>query len=193
MNIIFATNNINKINEIQSFVKGKLNIKSLKDLNITEDIPEPYFTFEENARAKAMYVFNKTGSPCFAEDSGIVVPALNGEPGVLSARYSGEHGDDKANNVKLLNKLISIDDRKAYYKAVICLVLNENEVHYFEGECWGTIANQEQGNGGFGYDPLFIPDGYKDTFGVLGMCVKKQMSHRSKAIEKLINFIQLNY
>jgi XTP/dITP diphosphohydrolase len=193
MEIIFATNNINKIKEIQSFINGKLSIKSLAECGITEDIPEPYFTFEENARAKAMYVYKKTGCSCFAEDSGIVVPALNGDPGVLSARYSGEHGNDKANNIKLLSNLNSINYRRAYYKAVICLVVNENEVYYFDGECWGSIAEQVQGDGGFGYDPLFIPEGYSDTFGVLGMEVKNQLSHRSKAVRKLVEYIDSKY
>lgn len=189
MDIIFATNNFNKVKEIQSFVSNNLNFITLKEAGITEAIEEPYETFRENARAKASYVYQKTGKSCFAEDSGIVVPVLGGAPGVLSARYAGIHGDDKANNTKLLSELQDITDRYAYYKAVICLVLNKDEVYYFEGECRGSIADREAGTGGFGYDPLFIPEGYDRTFGELGMEVKKQVSHRSAAVRKLVGFL----
>ncbi len=189
MDIIFATNNFNKVKEIQSFISSNLNFITLKEAGITEAIEEPYETFRENARAKASYVYQKTGKSCFAEDSGIVVPVLGGAPGVLSARYAGIHGDDKANNAKLLSELQDITDRYAYYKAVICLVLNKDEVYYFEGECRGSIADREAGTGGFGYDPLFIPEGYDRTFGELGMEVKKQVSHRSAAVRKLVGFL----
>ncbi len=189
MDIIFATNNLNKVKEIQSFVSNGFNFITLEKAGITEAIEEPYETFRENAWAKASYVYQKTGKACFAEDSGIVVPALGGAPGVLSARYAGAHGDDKANNAKLLSELKNITDRYAYYKAVICLVLNKDEVYYFEGECRGSIADREAGTGGFGYDPLFIPEGYDRTFGELGMEVKKQVSHRSAAVRKLVEFL----
>lgn len=191
MNIIFATNNYNKVKEIQSFTNDNLNFVSLEESGVTEEIEEPYETFRENAWAKAMYVYEKTGQPCFAEDSGLVVPALDGAPGVLSARYAGEHGNDRANNAKLLYSLENVLDKSAYYKAVICLVLNKNEVYYFEGECWGHIADMERGEGGFGYDPLFVPIGYSKTFGELGMEIKKAVSHRSAAVGKLVSFLNV--
>lgn len=189
MEIIFATNNNNKVKEIQSFVNDSLKIISLKEADIFEEIEEPYFTFEENALTKAMYVYKKTGKRCFSEDSGIVVEALNGAPGVLSARYAGVQGDDAANNRKLLEALEKVEDRAAYYKAVICLVFNLDEIIYFDGVCKGKIATELVGNGGFGYDPLFIPEGYTTTFGVLGIDIKKQLSHRSKAIEKMLHYL----
>lgn len=191
--LIFATNNANKIAEIKAFVPSELNICTLQDEGIVEDIPEPFETFKENAWAKAIYVFNKTGKPCFAEDSGLVVPALNGAPGVFSARYAGIHGNDVANNAKLLKELQSIENRSAYYTAVICLVMSAEEVYYFEGKCNGRISLEPQGTNGFGYDPLFIPEGYEDTFGILDMDVKKKMSHRSKAVKLLIDHLNKLY
>lgn len=193
MDIVFATNNNNKIIEIQSFVDNKLNIIGLREIGITEEIEEPYQTFRENAWAKAIYVYNKTAQPCFAEDSGLVVPALDGAPGVLSARYAGEHGNDTLNNSKLIADLELIKDRKAYYKAVICLIIDAKQVFYFEGVCWGQIAMEPKGDSGFGYDPLFIPDGHDHTFAELGMPVKKQMSHRSEAVNKLLQFLNAKY
>lgn len=191
MELIFATNNSNKVKEIQAFTNDEMQILSLAAAGITEEIEEPYHTFKENAWAKAMYVYQKTGKPCFAEDSGLVVPALDGAPGVLSARYAGVHGDDAANNAKLVHELQYISDRAAYYIALICLVINEDEVYYFEGKCHGTIGIAPQGTAGFGYDPLFIPEGYQESFGQLGLDVKKSLSHRSKAIQQLVQHLDL--
>lgn len=192
-NLIFATNNKKKVEEVQVFLPSDVKITTLSEEGIFEDIPEPYETFKENALAKAMYVFNKTGKSCFAEDSGLVVPSLNGAPGVYSARYAGMHGDDEANNLKLLQALNGIEDRYAYYIAVIALVINENEVHFFEGNCEGSIGYGINGSNGFGYDPLFIPTGYSDSFGVLPVSVKITHSHRSKAIRELYLYLQEKY
>lgn len=187
--IIIASNNIGKITEIQQIIGSQFKLITLKEIGIFEDIPEPFFTFEENAKAKAEYVFQATGRDCIAEDSGIVVEALDGAPGVLSARYSGIHGDDQANNEKLLVELKNKSDRSAYYQCVICCCL-KGVYFYFSGKCLGTIAEHPMGNGGFGYDPLFIPNGYTESFGMLDSSIKNQISHRSKALAALNKFWQ---
>lgn len=186
MKIIFASNNKNKIKEINELLNNKFEIISLTEAGITEDIAEPYFTFQENALAKAQYVFDKTGLPTFSEDSGLIVPSLNGEPGVLSARYAGLQKSDSDNNAKLLASLTADHDRAAYYNTTICYIDADKTIHYFEGQCHGSIATQLEGNGGFGYDPLFIPKGYESTFGTLDPNIKKAISHRSKATQLLI-------
>ena len=188
MDIIFASNNKGKIKEVQSLVSSTIKIMSMAECGIHADIPEPYFTFKENAWAKASYVNKETQKSCFAEDSGLVVPALNGEPGVLSARYAGVDTTDAKNNAKLLSAIQHVDDKRCYYQAVICLIINGAE-YYFEGKCMGTITLTPRGNDGFGYDPLFIPDGYNQTFGELPLAEKNKISHRAEAMGKLLAFL----
>lgn len=186
--LIFASNNKGKLRELQQLLANNYQIKTLKELGITEELPEPYFTFQENAWSKAHYVSEKTGGNCFAEDSGLVVPALNGAPGVLSARYAGEPSDDEHNNQKLRNALQNIPDRSAYYQSVICLVL-AGEIHYFESKCFGQITLSPKGDGGFGYDPLFIPEGFNLTFAEMEPGLKNKISHRGKAVMQLAAFL----
>lgn len=188
MKLIFASNNKGKIAEVQSLIKKDMEVIAMADAGITENIPEPYHTFRENAWAKADYIFRKTGQDCFAEDSGLVVPALNGEPGVFSARYSGEGATDQSNNEKLLHNIRSVDDKYAYYQAVICILLDK-EIHYFEGKCEGSLTLSPRGEGGFGYDPLFIPKGFDRTFAEISLSEKNRISHRAEAVKKLIAFL----
>lgn len=188
MELIFATNNQGKIRELHQLVGAKIIIKTLKDVALTEDLPEPFDTFEKNAWSKANYVFHKLGKNCFAEDSGLVVPALNGAPGVFSARYAGEPSDEGRNNRKLLKALQHKSDLTAWYQAVICLII-EGEAHYFEGRCEGRITLVPRGNGGFGYDPLFMPKGYEQTFAELPSELKNKLSHRGKVVQQLADFL----
>jgi XTP/dITP diphosphohydrolase len=188
MQLIFASNNAGKIKEVQSLIPETIQVLSLKEAGIFVDIPEPFHTFHENAHAKAAYIYQSTGKNCFAEDSGLVVPALGGAPGVYSARYAGEPSNDEANNAKLLEAARNIDSKEAYYQSVICLMIT-GEVHYFEGRCEGQITLEPRGTGGFGYDPLFIPDGYDQTFGELPLSEKNKISHRAKAMRAFGNFL----
>ena len=188
MELIFASNNKGKIIEVQSLIDNNIKIISLKDKGITENIEEPFHTFRENARAKADYVHRKTGLPCMAEDSGLVVPALDGAPGVYSARYAGEPSNDEANNLKLLEAITGMEVPEAYYQSVICLIL-DNKVHYFEGRCSGSLTHAPRGTSGFGYDPLFIPKGYDVTFAELPLDKKNQISHRGMAMRAFTDFI----
>ena len=183
--IIFATNNPNKVAEIRKVLQGLFEVISLKEGGIDIDIPEPYDTLEANASTKSATIFKLTGSNCFAEDTGLFVHALNGEPGVISARYAGEPPSNEANIQKLLLKLKSVENRKAYFKTVISLVLNETE-HQFEGICEGVILNEKKGEQGFGYDAIFLPDGATKSFGEMTMEEKNIFSHRKKATSKLI-------
>lgn len=188
MKLIFASNNRNKLLEIQQLVNGSIEIITLKAAGITDELPEPFHTFEENAFSKAGYVFQKTGMNCFSEDSGIIACALKDEPGVFSARYAGTPTNDHANNEKLLQKLEGQSDRSAYYQATICLIIN-GAAHYFEGRCDGSIADVPKGHGGFGYDPLFIPSGKDTTFAEMPIEDKLEISHRSKAFKQLAAFL----
>lgn len=187
--IVLASNNAHKIAEINALLDGSFEVISLRDTGITEDIPEPYDTFEENALAKAAYVYERTGLITFSEDSGLIVPALDGAPGVFSARYAGEPRSDARNTEKLLQELKGVADRAAYYQTTICLV-GAGEPVYFKGTCEGSIATEQQGEGGFGYDPVFIPQGYDQTFGQLPAGVKKAVSHRAKAMAQFIAYIK---
>lgn len=188
MNLIFASNNAHKLQEIQMMLSDTIKLQTLKSVGIYEDIPEPYATFEQNAWAKASFVSEKLNQNCFAEDSGLVVPALNNEPGVFSARYAGEPSNDKNNNQKLLNNIQDIEDKRAYYQSVICLIWNQ-EIHYFKGKCEGKITLQPKGDNGFGYDPLFIPDGFDKTFAEFPLTEKNKISHRSKALQGFVQFL----
>ncbi len=184
--LVIASNNKGKIKEIKEMIHH-IHLLSLNDICFNEEIPEPYPTFAENAYIKAKTVFNFCGKNVFADDSGICVNALNGEPGVISAHYSGERDDEK-NLQKILNNLTDKTDKTAYYFAVICLIWN-TETYYFDGTCNGIIIPNKRGTNGFGYDPIFIPDGYNQTFAELPLAVKNTISHRGKAIKKMIDFL----
>jgi XTP/dITP diphosphohydrolase len=186
--IIFATNNEHKVSEIRSFLHEDWNIITLKEAGIFMDIPEPHFTLEENAREKSLTIFQLTGQDCFSEDTGLETDALNGAPGVFSARYAGEPSSSEANIEKLLNALKGIDNRKARFRTVISIYLGGQEFQ-FEGICNGTIAHEKMGGSGFGYDPIFIPDGAYTSFANMTSAEKNSYSHRKKAMEKLIQFL----
>lgn len=188
MELVIASNNKGKIHEITNILQG-IDILSLRDIGFNEDIPEPYDTFKENAHTKAATVHAFCGKNVFADDSGICANALDGAPGVFSARYAGEPTDDERNLQKLLENLKDKEDRSAYYKAVLCLIWQE-EIYYFEGICNGLIATHPRGIGGFGYDPVFIPDGYEQTFAELPLDLKNQISHRGKAVRELAAFVK---
>jgi len=194
MKIVFASSNTNKISEIKTMLPAYIELLGLSDIGITEEIPEPGTSIKENSFLKARHVidFLKTQDKhfsVFADDSGLEVEALNNAPGVYSARYAGIPKNDAANNLKLLSELQTITKRNARFVTVITLILN-GEVHYFEGEIKGTIAYEARGSSGFGYDPLFIPQGYRSTFAELGVEVKNSISHRSIAVSKLVNFLE---
>lgn len=188
--ILFATGNLNKVSEINLLLKGtEFKIKSLKDLEIYEDIPEPFQTLKENAQTKVDYLVSKTGMPCFAEDTGLEVDALNGSPGVLSARYAGEQKNSIDNIKLLLSNLKGIKNRKARFRTVICY--SDTHKHYFfEGIANGDITEKESGGEGFGYDPVFIPDGFSKTFAEMKAEEKIEISHRTKAFKLFLNFLK---
>lgn len=200
--LVFATNNDHKVAEIQAAIGDQLKIVTLKQAGITIDIPEPHDTLEDNAREKSRTIFRLTGKSCFGEDTGLEVDALNGEPGVKSARYAATEspsGDaveiqekDKTfdkNIDKLLQKLEGQDNRRARFRTVISLVLDGQE-HLFEGICNGTIIQERRGTNGFGYDPVFVPDGSDRTFAEMTMAEKGKYSHRRRASEQLILFLE---
>ena len=186
--IIFATNNEHKIKEIQSLVGSDFTIITLEQAGIDIDIPEPHDTLQENAYEKAITIENITKQNCFSEDTGLEIEALNGEPGVKSARYAGGDRNFQANIDKVLEKLNGITNRKAQFRTVICLLWNK-EVFYFEGICKGTIAETMHGGEGFGYDPIFIPEGASKSFAEMTMEEKNKFSHRQKAVTQLFRFL----
>ncbi|WP_396152524.1 non-canonical purine NTP diphosphatase [Flavobacterium sp.] len=188
MQFVFASNNPNKIKEIQLLLPKEITILSLKDIDCLEEIPETATTIEGNAILKANYVTKKYGYSCFADDTGLEVEALNGEPGVYSARYAGEQKNADDNMNKLLTNLADKENRKAQFKTVICLNLNGNQ-HVFEGIIKGEIINGKRGSEGFGYDPIFIPYGYDKTFAEMPIAEKSKISHRGLAVEKLVAFL----
>lgn len=188
MQLVFASNNKNKIKEIQQLVPSNITILSLEDIGCDVDIPETADTIEGNAILKANYVTENYGYPCFADDSGIEVDILNGAPGVYSARYAGEEKDDNKNIDKLLFELSEKTNRKANFKTVIALNLN-GEQHLFTGIIDGTIIHERRGTNGFGYDPIFIADGYEITFAEMSMEEKSTISHRGKAVKQLISLL----
>ncbi|GEC77857.1 non-canonical purine NTP diphosphatase [Flavobacterium aquatile] len=189
MKLVFASNNKNKIREIQLLVSSTIEIVSLEDIGCTEEIPETADTIEGNAVLKANYVTEKYGFNCFADDSGLEVDALNGEPGVFSARYAGEPKNDDNNMNKLLSNLKDKTNRKANFKTVICLNLN-GEQHLFTGIINGKIIDEKIGDNGFGYDPIFVADKYTKTFAELTIEEKSTISHRGIAVKQLIEFLQ---
>jgi XTP/dITP diphosphohydrolase len=188
MNLVFASNNKNKIKEIQSILPETIKILSLEEIGCFEDIPETAATIEGNAILKADYVTQKYGYDCFADDTGLEVAALNGEPGVYSARYAGEQRDANDNMDKLLDALLHQSDRRAQFKTVIALNLN-GEQHLFTGIAKGNITLHKTGNHGFGYDPIFQPENYTETFAELSSEIKNKISHRAKATQQLIDFL----
>ena len=196
--LVFASNNAHKLEEIRAILGGKYDVKSLKDIGCNVDIPETGTTFRENALQKARYVKEHFGFDCFADDSGLQVEALGGEPGVYSARYAVKNGrqvtvgnKDDANMDVLLEKLAGEENRKACFRTCIALIY-EGETHFFDGVVEGHIITEKRGDGGFGYDPLFVPDGYEKTFAEMGNEVKNNISHRAKAVEKLAEFLFFN-
>ena len=188
-NLIFATNNEHKVAEIRSAIGNIFHVISLKEAKINIDIEEPYDTLEENAREKSGVIHRLTQQDCFSEDTGLFVDALNGEPGVKSARYAGEPSSNKTNIEKLLLNLTSHTNRTARFKTIISLVLHKKE-YLFEGICEGSITLEPIGSSGFGYDAVFIPTGSNKSFGEMNMEEKNQYSHRKKAVDKLIAFLQ---
>ena len=186
--IIFATNNEHKIKEIQSLVGNDFTIITLQEAGIDIDIPEPHDTLQENAYEKAITIENITKQNCFSEDTGLEIEALNGEPGVKSARYADENRNFQANIDKVLEKLNGITNRKAQFRTVICLLWNK-EVFYFKGICKGNIAETMHGGEGFGYDPIFIPEGATKSFAEMTMEEKNKFSHRQKAVTQLFTFL----
>ena len=186
--IVFATNNKNKLNEIRIITSGKIEILSLDDINCHEEIEETGTTLEENALIKARYVKNKYGYDCFADDTGLEVESLNGEPGVYSSRYAGAQCNPQDNMDKLLSVMKDTVNRNAQFRSVIALILNNKE-HLFEGVVKGEITKDKRGDNGFGYDPIFMPNGYNHTFGELSNEVKNEISHRALAMEKFIAFL----
>lgn len=189
--IIFATNNENKVSEVKEILNEKFEILSLKEAGIEIDIPEPYDTLEENAREKAEVIYRLSRQNCFAEDTGLEVESLNGEPGVKSARYAGEGRLFEKNIDKLLVKLGNSKNRAAQFHTIICLICNGKE-KIFEGVCKGTIIAERRGNSGFGYDAVFIPNGSTKTFAEMTMGEKNNFSHRKKAVEKLTTYLKNN-
>lgn len=189
MKLVFASNNKNKIAEIQQLIGDKFEIVSLEDIGCTEDIPETAETIEGNAILKAQYVYDKYGLSCFADDTGLEIDALQGEPGVYSARYSGEQKNADDNMALVLQKLENKTNRSAQFKTIIAL--NFGSEHFlFEGIVKGTITPVKRGNEGFGYDPIFQPEGFDVTFAEMSMQQKATISHRGKAVEKLVNFLK---
>ena len=187
--LIFATNNENKVREIQSLVGQDFNIIPLKAAGIDIDIPEPHDTFQDNAAEKARTIFSLTQQNCFREDTGLEIVALEGAPGVKSARYAGANRDFQANIDKVLLGLNGVDQRAAQFRTVICLIWEHTE-YYFEGICTGRIATEMHGEKGFGYDPIFIPDGSDKSFAEMSMDEKNKFSHRQKAVTQLFEFLR---
>ena len=190
--LIFATHNINKVVEIRSLLPAHLSIKSLVDCEITQAIPEPFDTIAENALEKARVVSRMVKTNCFSEDTGLEVAALDGSPGVRSARYAGEQASDEENRALLLKNMINNNRRDAQFKTVIALIFNDKE-YLFEGICEGALTENEIGQNGFGYDSLFVPNGTHKTFAEMELTEKNMYSHRKKAFIKLLAFLNANH
>ena len=188
MKLVFATNNQHKLKELQEILGPEFDLLSLKDIGCSEEIPEDHDTLEGNASQKAFFIFNKYGHNCFADDTGLEIEALNGEPGVYSARYAGEGKNAEKNMDKVLHKLSKINNRQARFRTVISLIINGKEKQ-FEGIVEGEILNERKGGEGFGYDPIFKPYGYKESFAEMDMALKNQISHRGRAVKKLVAYL----
>ena len=187
--LVFATNNRHKLEEVAAKIGDSIKLLTLDDIGCTDDIEETGTTFNENAAIKSHYIFNKYHADCFGDDSGLEIDALNGEPGVYSARYAGTHGNHAANIAKVLTNMQGQTNRAARFRTVISLMWQGKE-HFFEGTVEGTIRHEIAGEGGFGYDPIFQPDGYDITFAEMSMDEKNAISHRAKAMEGLIGFLK---
>ncbi|MDC6352331.1 non-canonical purine NTP diphosphatase [Zeaxanthinibacter sp. PT1] len=189
MKLVFATHNLKKLEEIQRMVPDGIQLQSLNDIGCIEEIPETAETLEGNAILKADHVSRHYGLPCFADDTGLLVNALHGAPGVYSARYAGPKKNSSDNIARLLKELREKEDRTAFFRTVIALNL-DGQQHLFTGEVHGVITKTPSGEGGFGYDPVFRPEGYQETFAQLAAEVKNNISHRGKAFRKLIDFLK---
>lgn len=189
MKLVFATSNQNKAKEIQYLIPDVIQILSLNDIQCSEEIPETQSTIEGNASQKAFYVYEKYHQNCFADDTGLEVDSLDGKPGVLSARYAGESRDANENMDKVLQELSLKENRKARFKTVISLVINGEE-RQFEGIVNGVILSEKRGDSGFGYDPIFLPDGYDLSFAEMDLSTKNKISHRALAVNKLVEYLR---
>ena len=189
MTLVFASNNQHKVREINSILDNNITLLSLSDINMIEDIPEDEPLIEGNALFKARYIHNATGLNVFADDTGLEIEALNGLPGVHSARFAGESKDSSANIGKVLSLLAGKENRKARFRTVIALIFEKKE-YLFEGIVSGTLINDKRGNEGFGYDPIFIPEGKSQTFAEMSLSEKNKISHRARAFEKLKEFLK---
>ncbi|UII24335.1 non-canonical purine NTP diphosphatase [Fulvivirga ligni] len=188
MKICFATNNKNKLEEVQQMLPPHFELVSLEEIGCTEELREDQNTLEGNSRQKAEYVYKTFGVPCFADDTGLEVEAINGEPGVLSARYAGNERNNEANMALLLSKLDGQSNRKAQFRTVITFITPSEDIQ-FEGVVKGEIIKEKAGDRGFGYDPLFIPEGYSETFAQMSMNVKNEISHRARAFNQLVKYL----
>lgn len=188
--LVFATNNAHKLEEVQAKAGNQIKLLSLDDINCYDDIEETGLTFNENASIKSHYIYERYNLTCFGDDSGLEINALNNEPGIYSARYAGEHGNHQANMDKVLEKLKGNANRNARFRTVISLIWNGEE-HFFEGTVPGTIRTERCGTAGFGYDPIFQPDGYDITFAEMSMNEKNSISHRGRAVDQLIAFLNV--
>ena len=188
MKLVFATNNRHKLSEIRNLLGSKFELLGLNDIGCHEDIPEDHSTLEENASDKAWYVFNQFGQDSFADDTGLEIEALKGEPGVFSARYAGNRKDPEENMNKVLDKMKRVTNREAQFRTVISLVIGGTETR-FEGIVKGTIPYQKRGSAGFGYDPIFVPLGFNKTFAEMDLTEKNNVSHRAIAFRKLVVYL----
>lgn len=188
MQLIFASSNQNKVKEIQQLLPSNVNLLGLQDINCTEEIPETQATIEGNASQKAFYVYDNYSVDCFADDTGLEIEALNGRPGVLSARYAGEEKNASKNMDRILSEMKGITNRKASFKTVISLVIEGKETQ-FEGVVKGVILLEKQGGQGFGYDPIFQPEGYSKSFAQMNLAEKNKISHRAIAVSKLVEYL----
>ena len=186
---VFATNNAHKLEEVTAILGNRIELLSLKDIHCHTDIPETADTLEGNALLKAQYIYENYQMDCFADDTGLEVEALNGKPGVYSARYAGDAHNSEANMLKLIQDMEGKENRRAQFRTVISLILDEN-TYQFEGIIKGQIIEEKRGLSGFGYDPIFIPEGYHETFAELGDEIKNKISHRGRAIQQLIAFLK---
>jgi XTP/dITP diphosphohydrolase len=192
MKLVFATNNKHKLQEVRDIVGNRVEVLSLNDINCHDDIPETADTLQGNALIKARHIYDKYGLNCFADDTGLEVEALDGAPGVYSARYAGEECDSEANMLKLLQNLTGKNNRNAQFRTVIALIINGEE-KLFNGIVKGTISDEKRGDSGFGYDPIFIPEGYTESFAQMSGEMKNSISHRFRATKQLSDYLKENY
>jgi len=188
--ICFATNNRHKVEEVAALLPGQISLLTLDEIGCLEELPEEKDTLEGNSLQKAQYIYDRYEIACVADDTGLEVDALDGRPGVYSARYAGDGNDSEANMSRLLNELEGIEDRSAQFRTIITLILPGGEMHQFEGKVEGRISHERQGTEGFGYDPLFIPSGFETSFAQMTAAGKNSISHRGRAVTKLVDFLK---